>query len=144
MTNNEDATFAIWSWKQVTGLLALISIIPIWYAVNDRHMDHLDATYAKKSEVLFLAQAQQLEKKVVELNEAQKNNSNKLDFLVKAEAAKTVIAIRQEIAFHKTHEDTSTLWKRELNDMENRLRRAENYRTCIVSNQENCDAERIW
>jgi hypothetical protein len=93
---------------------------------------------------LMLAQAEQLEQQVVAIGEAQQDNTSKLDFLVKSEASKTVLAIRQEIAFHKSHNDGSTLWQRELADMETRLQRAEDYKDCVVNGRLNCDAERIW
>ena len=144
MEHNEEGKFAAWTWKQVTGLLALLSALPIVFALNGQYVKWHDGRYAMRSEVLMLADASQLKQQVAATTIAQQDNSNKLDFLVRAEAAKTVIAIRQEIALHKASNDGSQLWRRELSDLETRLQRAENYKQCVINGQTNCDAERIW
>jgi hypothetical protein len=142
--HNEEGKFAAWTWKQVTGLFGLLSVLPVTFALNAQYVGWHDARYAMKNEVLMLAEAGQIQAQVAITAQAQKANADKLDFLVKAEAAKTVIAIRQEIALHKASNDGSQLWHRELADMESRLQRAENYKQCVISGMTNCDAERIW
>lgn len=144
MEHNEEGKFAAWTWKQVTGLFGLLSVLPVTFALNAQYVSWHDARYAMKNEVLMLAEATQMQAQVDLTREAQKSNTDKLDFLVKAEAAKTVIAIRQEIALHKASNDGSQLWHRELADMESRLQRAENYKQCVINGMTNCDAERIW
>lgn len=144
MEHNEEGKFAAWTWKQVTGLFGLLSVLPVTFALNAQYVSWHDARYALKNEVLMLADATQMQKQVAATTIAQQDNSNKLDFLVKAEAAKTVIAIRQELSFHKAMKDDSALWHRELTDIESRLQRAEAYKLCINTGQTNCDAERIW
>lgn len=144
MEHNEEGKFAAWTWKQVTGLFGLLSVLPVTFALNAQYVSWHDARYAMKNEVLMLAEAGQIQAQVAITAQAQKANADKLDFLVKAEAAKTVIAIRQELSFHRATEDGSQLWHRELADIEARLQRAEAYKLCINTGQTNCDAERIW
>jgi len=141
---NEEGKFAVWSWKQMTGLFGLLSILPVTFALNAQYVNWHDGRYARKNEVLMLAEANQLQAQLAHTTQAQKDNASKLDFLVKAEAAKTVIAIRQEIASHESSKDGSQLWYRELSDLQTRLQRAENYKQCVIDEGTNCDAERIW
>lgn len=126
------------------GIIALVSVLPIVYATNMQYVEWHDERYAKRQEVLLIAEATQIREEVKETRIAQMENTNKLDFLVRAEAAKTVLAIKQEIALHKAANDNSILWSRELMNLEARLSRAEAYKECLIAEQANCDAERIW
>ena len=140
--NNDEPKIA--TWKQVTAFISLLSVMPIMFAINGQYVDWHDGRYPLRQEVILLAEATILRQTAETAQKTAAENSEKLDFLVKSEAAKNVRSIQQEIALHKAANDGSALWRRELIEMEGRLQRAENYKDCVVSHQGDCDAERIW
>lgn len=139
-------------------IIAIIGALPALIAVNSAydgyHITQNDKRYytkvqieeqfAKKSEVIAMSEADTIKKSIAQIETSQKQNSKNIDFLVKSEAAKTVIAIRQELIIHRSMDDGSQIWRRELGEIESRLKRAEDYKSCIVNGGTNCDAERIW
>ena len=131
-------------WKQVTAFITLLSVMPILFAINGQYVGWHDDRYPLRSEVMLIAELTDLQQTAQDAQDVGISNSAKLDFLIKAEAAKIVREIQLEIALHNTSKDDSALWRRNLVEMEGRLNRAQDYKECVVEEKHDCDAERIW
>lgn len=150
INNEEPQHYLVRNWKPVS-IVSLIGLIPAliaastWY-VNWHHNDgdsryvsktFANETYAKKTEVIALAGAEDLQQQVAQID---KN----MDFLVKSAAVQAVDRIKSELSLHRLQDDGSQLWKRQKDDIERRLANAEAYRDCLFNARTNCDATRVW
>lgn len=150
VSNEEPQHYLVRNWKPVS-LISIIGLIPALVAGNawheNRHRDAGDAryvqlqiaeqTYAKKSEVIALAGAEELQQQVAQIDQ-------NLDFLVKSAAVQAVDRIKSELSLHNLQDDGSQLWKRQKDEIERRLANAESYRECLFNERSNCDASRVW
>lgn len=146
-------------WKNMS-IFAVIGTIPAliaannWYvAWHDTHNDgryltfqQADSLYPRKEEVIVLAEAESIKQNIATTTKIAEESAEKIDFLVKSEAVKTIVTIKQELSIHRSMDDGSILWKKELNDIETRLENAIVYRDCLFANSStsNCDASKVW
>lgn len=80
---------------------------------------------------------------VTPIQVSQQQTSDKLDFLVKAEAARLVDNLKTQLVILKLQEQTPEI-RREIADLERRIERAVDYRDCLFANRPSCDALRIF
>lgn len=151
--NDEDdpKSYLTRNWKPVS-LITLIGLIPAliagsaWYENwheeygNARYLQlkHAEEMYALKEDVTELAHTDDLEEQMTQIDQ-------NVDFLVKSAAVQAVDRIKGELTMHSLQDDGSSLWKRQLNEIERRLANAESYRDCLFrEGSQNCDASRVW
>jgi len=134
-------------------LLIMMLIGTYWGGIeaNRQYVDWHDGRYAKKSEVLTLAQADKIEAQIgVALDESEKNGekldmvADQLDGLKISSAITAVASLRQELERHERYPENTELWEKERSRLTAQITTAIEYRDCLIEGRHNCDLYRGW
>ena len=138
--DEQESKLRIW-WKPVS-VGTLIAVVPMIVAMNQAYVNWHDVRYPRRSEIVYLADAKDLQSRIEHAHQTSEANAVKLDFLVKKAARDEIRQLKQDIANHKENEIDSALWRRQLIQLQNNLEGAENYFNCIQAQPNNCESER--
>jgi len=138
---------------KVTALGAIIAFL--YYAgiqANTQYVHWHDTRYAKRSEIITLAQAEKITEQFGKTNDLAIKNSDKLDAQGKqlgqlsldfnTYAASTLVSqaksdLRAHINSEREHTDR-TKWLEDKAKLEAQLQKAEEYRACVIESKNNC------
>lgn len=136
-------------WKAVslTNLVAIVTLFGAGAVLHDRVYD---GRYALASDVMTVAQATQIQRKVDDLEastrQSETSTNKKLDELtmqvssIKVQSAVTVVSsLQQEYDRHLRNEKPTLEWREERDRLKRQLQKATEYRNCLLEERRNCD-----
>jgi hypothetical protein len=137
-------------------IAALFSVIVgLWYGgafANAQYVHWHDTRYAKRTEIITIAQAQEIRNELFATNELASDNSDKLDRVAEAQmqlsqdfstyaASSLVSQAATDLRNHLTTRPNASdqgQWDEDKARLEQRLKTAEEYRMCVIEGKTNC------
>ena len=163
MNENKSPIFSFDRLRQtrlsISVSLLITSIVSVYMAgsvANGLYVDWHDARYAKRSEILTLAQADEIKKEIFEVTERARENRQVLDAnaITLNETSSNVAAMRSDMSLYFAIQTV----RAQQNDLDSRIRRgnlpndqadieklrhelqdAERYRDCLIQQKNNCE-----
>jgi len=124
-----------WNWSIGTVITAIIAFFPVNKAYVDYHV--------RLTKDVVVTEIGSLKQAIEETQDTADLSANKIDFLVKAEAARSADSLGVQLSILKAQTRTRQV-EEDIYDLEQRLNRAVNYRDCVFAKRDNCDALRVW
>lgn len=125
----------LWNWSIGTVIAGIMAFFPINKAYDDYHI--------RLAKDVINEELSGLKEAIEETQDTGALSANKIDFLVKAEAARTAEALATQLSILKAQSRTPQV-DRDIYELEQRVARAVVYRDCIFDKRDNCDALRVW
>jgi len=132
-----------WNWSLGTVIAAIVAFFPINKAYDQYHIRL--ARDVVVAEVQALQETLENTQETLEATQTTANGSAKaIDFLVKAEAARTADSLGVQLSILKAVQPRTQQTEQDIYNLEQRLNRAITYRDCVFDKRDNCDALRVW
>lgn len=153
MARDADGKITI-PWRNVS-IVTVIGLIPAVIAMHQWyvqwHTEFGDGRWAKKAEVMLIAQAEPLKQQIALTQVTANETADKVDLLseqvtgLQISSAITVVAsLKDERDRHLRNPENTDSWRRERDRLIRLVEQAEQYRDCLRRKETNCEELRGW
>lgn len=118
----------------------LCAVIALFFPINKAYVDWHTAL----TRTVVQEEVSSIKNSIETTQETADATANKVDFLVKAEAARLVDGLKTQLAVLRSQSDPGILIQRDIAELEKRIESAITYRDCVINERPNCDALRVF
>lgn len=133
---NEGIASKLRNWSIATIIAAIMAFFPINKAYVDWH--------ANQARTIAREEMAGLKESINETQATGQQTANKVDFLIKSEAARMVDNLNTQLILLESRINQTPYDRREIAALRLRIDSAIKYRDCVLEDGHNCDALRVW